>query len=152
MILACKAILPILSDMFPDSPYLLRADFEPIGPTQVIKPIHSREGSNVAIVENGRVVAETGGDYGDGPKIYQEYCPLPDFGGRRPVIGSWMVNGHACGMGIREDDGPITGNASRFLPRLFRQSAGVKPPGGGAKSTLAGNAGADPLYDRWIDP
>ncbi|WP_435020698.1 glutathionylspermidine synthase family protein [Tundrisphaera sp. TA3] len=152
MILSSKAILPILSDMFPDSPFLLRADFEPIGPTQVIKPIHSREGANVRIVEQGRVVAETGGDYDDGPKVYQEYCPLPDFDGRRPVIGSWMVNGHACGMGIREDDGPITGNASRFLPHLSRRSPGIKPPGGSPKGASAGGPNTDPLYDRWIDP
>ncbi len=40
---------------------------------------------------------------------------------RRPwvVIGSWLVNGYACGIGIREDTSPITGNTSRFVPHLF---------------------------------
>ncbi len=52
-------------------------------------------------------------------KCYQEYQPLPDFHGRRPVVGSWIVNGFACGVGIREDSGPITRNTSRFLPHLF---------------------------------
>jgi glutathionylspermidine synthase len=31
------------------------------------------------------------------------------------------VNGHACGIGIREDQSPITGNLSRFVPHLFRR-------------------------------
>jgi glutathionylspermidine synthase len=26
----------------------------------------------------------------------------------------------SCGMGIRESDGPITDNLSRFVPHLFR--------------------------------
>jgi glutathionylspermidine synthase len=40
--------------------------------------------------------------------------------GSFPLIGSWMVNGWACGMGIREDQTPITGNLSRFVPHIFR--------------------------------
>ena len=39
MILSNKAILPILHELFPDSPYLLRAGFEPIGDTYVVKPV-----------------------------------------------------------------------------------------------------------------
>ena len=34
--------------------------------------------------------------------------PLPNFEGNYPVIGSWMVNGWACGIGIREDVSPVT--------------------------------------------
>jgi glutathionylspermidine synthase len=30
-----------------------------------------------------------------------------------------MVNGRASGIGIRESDGLITGNTSRFVPHLF---------------------------------
>ena len=41
---------------------------------------------------------------------------LRPFGGRWPVLGSWLVNGWACGVGIREDGSLITRNASRFLP------------------------------------
>ncbi len=48
MVLSNKAILPVLYELFPDSPNLLRAGFEPIGDTYVVKPIYSREGSNVA--------------------------------------------------------------------------------------------------------
>jgi glutathionylspermidine synthase len=30
-----------------------------------------------------------------------------------------MVNGYACGVGIREDNQPITQNTSRFVPHLI---------------------------------
>jgi glutathionylspermidine synthase len=158
MILSNKAILPVLWELFPESPYLLPTGFEPIGATYVVKPIYSREGSNVAIVQDGQVIAETCGDYTDCPHVYQEFCPLPTFEGRYPVVGSWIVNGHACGVGIREDDGLITRNTSRFLPHIFRKSAGAKPPIMNPKAGAnphdgprTPRAAADPLWDPWLD-
>jgi glutathionylspermidine synthase len=44
---------------------------------------------------------------------------LRRFDGNYAVIGSWMANGYACGIGIREDRGPVTGNTSRFVPNFF---------------------------------
>jgi glutathionylspermidine synthase len=129
MILSNKAILPILWELFPENPYLLKASFEPFGDTYVVKPTLSREGANVTIVENGQVLAETMGDYSESPKIFQAYHPLPDFEGKSTVIGSWIVNGYPCGIGLREDDGPITRNSSRFIPHLFRKSSYIEPPG-----------------------
>lgn len=120
MLLSNKALLPILHDLYPDSPYLSAASFEPFGDTFVVKPILAREGANVRIVKRGRIIAETHGPYADSPCIYQEYAPLPDFGGVYPVLGSWIINGHACGLGVREDRGPITQNTSRFVPHLFK--------------------------------
>ena len=43
----------------------------------------------------------------------------PPFPGRRPVIGAWIVGDEAAGIGIREDDGPITGNLARFVPHVI---------------------------------
>ena len=120
MILSNKAILPLLCQLFPDSPYLLQADFHPHGDSYFKKPILAREGANAAIVVHGQTVLETTGPYGDSPCVYQEYQPLPDFNGNYPVLGSWMVNGYACGVGIREDTIRITGNKSRFVPHIFR--------------------------------
>ena len=40
-----------------------------------------------------------------------------------PVIGSWIVGGDACGLSIREDENPITGNTSRFVPHSGSCSA-----------------------------
>jgi glutathionylspermidine synthase len=156
MILSNKGILPILSELFPDSPYLLQSSFEPIGSTYVSKPIHSREGANVTIVKDGQILSKTDGEYGNSPRIYQAYHPLPRFGDRHAVIGSWMVNGYPCGIGLREDNGPITRNTSRFLPHLFRKSRGMKPPtmGQARSPDWAGGSAPpvnDPLWDRWLD-
>ncbi|HSI37173.1 MAG TPA: glutathionylspermidine synthase family protein [Tepidisphaeraceae bacterium] len=119
MLLSNKAILPILWELFPRSPYLLPASFQPINGPHVRKPILSREGANVSMVIGGKVVIETPGPYGAGPFVYQQLQPLPDHQGHLPVVGSWMVNGYASGIGIREDTSPITGNTSRFVPHLF---------------------------------
>ncbi|WP_422926324.1 glutathionylspermidine synthase family protein [Singulisphaera sp. PoT] len=156
MILSSKAILPVLWELFPDCPYLLRAENEPFGDTYVTKPVHSREGANVSIVREGRLIAETAGEY-TGRRIYQRLSSLPEFDDRHAVVGSWIVNGHACGIGIREDDGPITRNTSRFVLHIFRTSAGVKPPIMLAKAGPGGyeaNAKVreNPLWDRWLDP
>jgi glutathionylspermidine synthase len=118
LLLSNKALLVILWELFPESPYLLEADYEPISGDAVRKPLLSREGANVQITVGGDVLIETDGPY-DGPVVYQAYQPLPRFEGNSPIIGSWMVNGYACGVGIREDEGPVTGNTSRFVPHLI---------------------------------
>jgi glutathionylspermidine synthase len=84
----------------------------------VRKPILAREGANIVIQTDDGKRVETPGTYG-GPFVYQQYHKLPSFDGNHAVIGSWMVNGYACGIGIREDDSLITGNLSRFVPHLF---------------------------------
>ncbi|HEV8606639.1 MAG TPA: glutathionylspermidine synthase family protein [Tepidisphaeraceae bacterium] len=118
MLLSNKAILPILFELNPDSPYLLPASQQLLAGPQVRKPILSREGANIAIIDGNRIIFENPGPYGP-PHVYQQLFPLPDFDGNHPIIGSWMVNGYACGIGIREDTSPITGNTSRFIPHLF---------------------------------
>jgi glutathionylspermidine synthase len=60
----------------------------------------------------------TAGPY-DGPCVYQQLCELPRFDGKHACIGSWIVNGWACGIGLREDDTIVTGNHSRFVPHVF---------------------------------
>jgi glutathionylspermidine synthase len=118
MILSNKAILPVLWHLFPTSPYLLRADYQPLGRTYVQKPIYGREGANITLVRDGHPVFESEGPY-EGPYIFQEACPLPEFDGNYPVVGSWMVNGYACGIGIREDTQAVTQNTSRFVPHYI---------------------------------
>jgi glutathionylspermidine synthase len=137
-ILSNKAFLPYIYDLFGDSPYILKASFDQsnLGNTFVRKPIYSREGQNILIVRDGDVVGETGGEYGEFPVIYQQYEPLPVFAGNTPVIGSWMVNGYACGMGIRETEGMITNNTSRFVPHRFIPTAAGGRFGGTLKRLL----------------
>jgi glutathionylspermidine synthase len=118
MILSNKAILTVLSDLFPDSPHILKADFQPLNVPHVRKPIYSREGANVALFVPGEDEHETEGPY-KAPYVYQQYAPLPEFQGNHPVVGSWLINGYAAGIGIREDQSKITGNLSRFVPHVF---------------------------------
>ncbi len=120
MLLSNKAILTVLWELFPDCPYLLRTQWEPFGDNYVRKPIFGREGENVTLVQGGQCVEQTEGFYAKSPVVYQELHPLPCLGGHYPVVGSWMVNGYACGVGVREDDSPVTRNTSRFVPHLIR--------------------------------
>jgi glutathionylspermidine synthase len=119
MLLSNKAILPVLHQLYPDSPYLLRAAWEPFGRTYVKKPILGREGANILVMCDGEALIETDGIYGDGPFLYQELHSPPNYDGNYPIIGSWMVNGYACGIGIREDTNLVTRNTSRFVPHVI---------------------------------
>ena len=65
------------------------------------------------------VVDHADGDYADEPMIYQAFQPLPRFGDSYTLIGSWIVDDEACGMGIREDNTLITKDTSRFVPHYI---------------------------------
>jgi glutathionylspermidine synthase len=51
--------------------------------------------------------------------IRQAFASLPNFAGQYPVLGSWLIDHTPCGLSIREDENPITGNTSRFLPHAI---------------------------------
>ena len=60
-----KAMLPILHELFPHSPYILPAFFEPEKLSSYCrKPVFSREGANIRLVRNGLLLEESGGEYG----------------------------------------------------------------------------------------
>lgn len=121
MILSNKAILPILWELFPNHPLLLETYFN--DPKQmsnyVKKPLLSREGANIEIYNNHRIVAETNGDYGAEGFIYQEYASLIKNSSGYALIGSWIVGETACGMSFRESDSLITNDRSRFIPHII---------------------------------
>lgn len=120
MILSNKAILPILWQLFPYHNNLLPAYFTRSNLKDYVKkPLLSREGANITIVENERLVAESEGGYGAEGYIFQELCKLPDFDGNFPVIGSWIIGQQPAGIGIRESGTLITDNLSRFIPHLI---------------------------------
>ncbi|RKR85254.1 glutathionylspermidine synthase [Mucilaginibacter gracilis] len=120
MLLSNKAILAILWQLFPEHKNLLPTYFTRSDLTKYVKkPFLSREGANITIVENGLVIEATDGDYGEEGYVYQELCKLPNFDGNFPVIGSWVIGQQPAGIGIRESDGLITNNMSRFVPHLI---------------------------------
>ncbi|MBI1325453.1 glutathionylspermidine synthase family protein [bacterium] len=128
MVMSNKAILPVLWEMFPNHPNLLWAGWNrPEAGSGidafVSKPIFGREGSNVIVeTAGGSRLATQEGPYDEGPlarRIYQAFAPLPEYSGVRPVLGGWVIGGEPAGLGIREDDGPITTNFSRFVPHAI---------------------------------
>ena len=138
-LLSTKAILPLLWERHESHPNLLPAFFEDDPRVRsldahVLKPVHGREGGNVAIREGGRTTEETGGDYADGPRVAQALAPLWREGGRHAVIGSWIAGGRPAGMGLREDRGRITRDLSRFVPHAV-----VEDPASVAKTLASRN-------------
>lgn len=122
MILSNKAILPVLWKLFPNHPNLLECYFDDPGPMKSYaqKPLLSREGANVTLVENKKIISETCGEYGEEGFVYQQLYKLPDFDGYRPVIGSWIIGDQAAGIGIRETNSLVTDNFSRFVPHVIK--------------------------------
>ncbi len=117
MLLSNKALLPVLWQRYPNHPNLLPAFFQEHYEF-IRKPLLGREGANIYrggfLLDGSHVVPEYDEAY-----IFQEYAPLPEFMGRHPVIGSWVIGDEPAGMGIREDNSLVTGNGSHFVPHYF---------------------------------
>lgn len=136
-ILSNKGILPLLWRWHHGHPNLLPAWFagevekpgwrmaEEMGNEWrgfVSKPLFSREGANITLYadrDGQQVLASEPGDYAEEPRIWQASAPLPRFGVDHTLIGSWIVGDSAAGIGIREDNGPITKDSSRFIPHFI---------------------------------
>lgn len=120
MIMCNKNILPIIYRLFPNSPYILKASTSPVGMSNYAKKsCLGREGENVTLVKDGKILEENGGDYNESGYIYQELVDTTTFNGRTPVLGIWIVGGDCCGMGIRECETKITNNTSEFIPHII---------------------------------
>jgi len=125
MLWSNKGILPVLHRLFPENPHVLPAYFDGEQPDSltsfVRKPLLAREGANTTAVIDGKVVEEgPDQDYGEEGFVVQEYTDLGDYGGgARPVLGVWTVDVEPAGLGIRESDGLLTTNTSRFVPHVI---------------------------------
>lgn len=123
-ILTSKAILPILWQKYKGHPNLLPSYFEDdkdkyeLSSNYVVKPIYSREGSNVTIFKDGIISSEVKGPYAHHKKIYQRFCDIPCFNGRWTVLGGWVINHRASALSIRETTSEITDNWSYFTPHI----------------------------------
>jgi glutathionylspermidine synthase len=124
MVLSNKGLCAELWRLNPGHPNLLPSFYEGdpaaagLSADVVRKPLLSREGANIEIRHLGQVAAATGGPYG-GPAILQQIAPVFQEGPRTAILGSWVVAGQACGLCIREEDGPITTNRARFVPHYI---------------------------------
>ncbi|MFF0472340.1 glutathionylspermidine synthase family protein [Streptomyces sp. NPDC004284] len=120
MLLSNKALLAILWELNPGHPNLLPAHLD--GPRElasttgwVAKPLLGREGAGVTLHEAGTEPFVRDGE----ACCYQELAPLPDFDGNRVVLGAWVVEDEAAGLGIRESAGLVTDEYARFLPHVI---------------------------------
>ena len=89
---------------------------------ELAKIDESREGANIEMHLDDGSVQRSDGPY-DGPAILQKAHPLTRFEGGYPLIGSWVIGDHACGIGIREDDSAITRDSARFVPHAIIDEA-----------------------------
>lgn len=124
MVLSNKGILPLLWERHKGHPNLLPAWFHDpawFAPVTdyVLKPLLSREGANIQVFKDRSLVYGTSGQYGAEGLIGQELCLPPFVDGHGPICGVWIVGGKACGLGVREDDSPVTGDLSRFVPHFI---------------------------------
>lgn len=125
VLLSNKALLAALWQLYPGHECLLPAYLD--GPHDltdwVAKPLHGREGDGIRVHVGGadRVPprAGSGSRYGAEGYCYQQWSPLPNFGGHRPVLGCWVVDGRAAGLGIREGESDITDDLARFVPHVI---------------------------------
>ncbi|MEM7420185.1 MAG: glutathionylspermidine synthase family protein [Pseudomonadota bacterium] len=124
-VISNKALLPQLWKQFEGHPNLLPSFFsDEIGSqTQsgkwIKKPLFSREGANVSLIERGHEKELSSGPYGEEGFIIQAFEPLPVFEGNHTLIGSWLVDDMPAGISVREDASAITQDLSRYLPHII---------------------------------
>lgn len=125
-VLSNKGILPLLWEAAPGHPNLLECYFEDdpqklkLGKSFAKKPLYSREGANVTLIRDAVVIGQGSGPYGSGGHVRQALADIPVFDGAHAVIGSWIVGDEPAGICLREADGPITTNTSRFVPHIIQ--------------------------------
>jgi glutathionylspermidine amidase/synthetase len=125
-----KAILPILSELFPDSPYLLRSTYSLTDwmhlSGYVTKPVSGRCGENIAIhsAESSadtfhEAIAATLGRFQGASVVYQELCSLPKLDGNFVQINTFCGGGQYAGTVTRVDASPIIGlESSAYVLRV----------------------------------
>lgn len=123
-ILSNKALLALLWQLFPNHPNLLPAYFcdeytRFNSGKWIKKPIFSREGANVSLIENGSETELSPGPYGEEGFVVQAFTVLPQFASNYTLVGSWLVDDMAAGISVREDASPITQDLSRYLPHII---------------------------------
>ena len=126
-ILANKGLMALMWGMFEGHPNLLPTFFEDDpecekfidGGNYVRKPLLSRQGANIKLVQGSKIISQTDGPYGEQPNVIQGLERLPKFEGGYPLIGCWLVASRVQGLCIREDNTLITGTSSKVVPHVI---------------------------------
>ncbi|CAK4127714.1 unnamed protein product [Aphanomyces euteiches] len=114
-----KAILPILSQIAPSNPYLLRSSFDikdiaSFKGGYVAKPVMGRTGANVSLYNDaGELISATAGKWENDTIVYQEMALLPKYEDNCYVqVNTWAIDGKYGGTVLRVDESNIIGLSS----------------------------------------
>lgn len=120
-ILSNKVLLAVLWKEFPNHPNLIPCYFDNNNMTSYVeKPIHSRGGENIRIIENGNI-EQSSGTYGKYDKVYQEKVNTRFIDKEVSTsIGSWIVKDSFAGITFREDRSNIVKNDSPIVPHWIK--------------------------------
>jgi glutathionylspermidine synthase len=115
-----KYILKVLWELYPYHPLLLETGTKPLAVKACVeKVIFGREGANVRILnEDGSERLGVEGEYGEYPKIYQEYVQLDQDNQGNTYQAGVFFAGEACGLGFRKG-GPILDNGASFVGHII---------------------------------
>lgn len=111
-----KGLLVILYELFPDSPYLLEASFEPLYAKKYVKKrMFGREGANIDIVgSSGALLNTRDGEYAHYKAVYQEYVSFVQDEKRVHYQAGVFYSDGACGVGFRRG-AEILDDMSQFV-------------------------------------
>lgn len=115
-----KAMLAVLWDMFPGSPWLLDTQFALTDKLKtsgyVEKPIAGRSGSNIRIVNADKAIVEsTAGKFDKQLSVYQAFFPMPVTAGHHVQLSTFIVDGKYAATCARVDPSPIITSHSDIL-------------------------------------
>ncbi|MFD2932450.1 glutathionylspermidine synthase family protein [Spirosoma flavum] len=115
-----KYVLKILWELYPNHPLLLETDTKPLPNKPCVeKVLFGREGANTRILNaDGSERQAVDGDYGDYPKIYQEYVEFPQDSAGHTYQAGVIYAGEACGLGFRRG-GLILDNTAGFVGHVI---------------------------------
>lgn len=114
-----KSILPVLSELFPNHPYILKSSFKKSSFKNekiVIKPISGRCGLDIVIEgDDGQTLDKTKGRFSKKDRIFQKYFPLPKIDRKYVQLSTFSVNGQYSGACARYDYKKILTSQSDLL-------------------------------------
>lgn len=124
-LLGSKTLLVALHECFPGHESILPATIGEPGVWRdgyVAKPVYGWEGAGIQVMTPDFRHVQDPGYAGGQDLVYQRYTPLGSFDGSHPVLGTWVIRDRSAGLGIREQDGPVTDTHARFVPHYMTTS------------------------------